>query len=185
MGVYRKVRIAKCLEVTGRRPIATRWIDINKGDSQAPKYRSRLVAKEFNDCKKPELFAATPPGEGLKLLLSKLAQSGGRKKLIYADVSRAYFYAPAVRPVYGIIPEEDREPGDPPEICGELAYSMYGTRDAAQNWSEEYSVCLTKAGYIRGIANPCLFRHATRDVSLTVHGDDFVGVGSEKYLQDI
>ena len=44
---------------------------------------------------------------------------------------------------------------------------------------------MTKAGYIRGIANPCLFRHATKDVSLTVHGDDFVGVGSEEYLQEI
>ena len=136
MGVYRKVSMAKCLEATGRRPIATRWIDINKGDKQAPKYRSRLVAKEFNDCKKPELFAATPPAEGLKLLLSRLAQSGGKKRLLYADVSRAYFYAPAVRPVYVIIPAEDREPDDPPDICGELAYSMYGTRDAAQNWAE-------------------------------------------------
>ena len=91
----------------------------------------------------PELFAATPPAEGLKLLLSKLAQSSGKKRLIYADVSRAYFYAPAVRPVYVVIPEEDREPNDPPDVCGELKYSMYGTRDAAQNWAEEYSECLT------------------------------------------
>ena len=62
---------------------------------------------------------------------------------------------------------------------------MYGTRDAAQNWAEEYSECLTQAGYIRGVANPCLFRHNKNDVGLSVHGDDFVAVGAEADLQEV
>ena len=40
-----------------------------------------------------------------------------RKKMLYADVSRAYFYARAARPVYVKLPEEDREPGDQ-NTCG-------------------------------------------------------------------
>ena len=62
---------------------------------------------------------------------------------------------------------------------------MYGTRDAAQNWAEEYSSCLTNVGYVRGIANSCLSKHSTRDVCLTVHGDDFVGVVSEEDLAEV
>ena len=35
----------------GIKIVAVRWIDINKGDSKTPLYRSRLVAKEFNENK--------------------------------------------------------------------------------------------------------------------------------------
>ena len=45
MGVYRKVPLSKCWEVIGQDPIAVRWVDINKGDTAHPDYRSRLVAK--------------------------------------------------------------------------------------------------------------------------------------------
>ena len=65
MGLYDKVDLAEAWEVTGRAPIAVRWVDINKGDSQSPLYRSRLVAKEFNTVVKPEVYAATPPSECL------------------------------------------------------------------------------------------------------------------------
>ena len=83
----------------------------------------------------PELYAATPPSECLKLMLSLLA-SGKRlgMGLMYADVSRAYFHAKAVRPVYVKLPDEDIEPGDEGK-CGILKMSMHGNQDAALNWS--------------------------------------------------
>ena len=113
MGVYEKVNLKECWDSTGKAPIAVRWVDINKGDSMNPNYRSRLVAKEFNTGVCPELYAATPPSECLRLMLSLVA-SGRREgvSLMYADVSRAYFYAKAVRPVYVKLPDEDLEPGD-------------------------------------------------------------------------
>ena len=92
MGVYEKVNTQECWEATGTAPIATRWVDINKGDTASPNYRSRLVAKEFNTGPCPELYAATPPSECLRLMISKVAS--GRSEgigLMYADVSRAYF----------------------------------------------------------------------------------------------
>ena len=90
MGVYEKVDIEESFKITGKAPIAVRWVDVNKGDSISPKYRSRLVAKEFNTGVNHDLYAATPPSECLRLMLSMLASS--RKKdttLMYADVSRA------------------------------------------------------------------------------------------------
>ena len=176
MRVYEKVPISEAWSTTGRAPIAVRWIDTNKGDARSPVYRSRLVAKEFKTSSRPDLFAATPPSECLKLLLSKLAGKGKGYKLLYADVSRAYFYARAIRPVYVRLPEEDQEEGDV-DRCGRLLMSMYGTRDAAQNWSSEYAKTLVDAGFVRGKANPCLFSCASRDASVMVHGDDFVAVG--------
>ena len=97
MGVYDKVDVSESWKETGKAPIAVRWVDINKGDSANPNYRSRLVAKEFNTGVCPELYAATPPSECLRIILSKLASSRSKGVgLMYADVSRAYFYADAV-----------------------------------------------------------------------------------------
>ena len=90
MGVYCKVSVDECWSKTGKAPIAVRWIDINKGDEQHPNYRSRLVAKEFKTDINPELYAATPPSECLRMLISMLASQDGAE-MMYADVSRAYF----------------------------------------------------------------------------------------------
>ena len=88
------------------------------------------------------------------------------------NVSRAYFYAKAQRPVYIEIPIEDWEPGDDERVA-KLSLSLYGTRDAAQIWATEYTQRLQKHGFIVGNASPCNFRHQTREKSMTIHGDDF------------
>ena len=46
---YREVQRQKCYEVTGKKPIAVRWIEINIGDTALPNYRSSLLAKELNE----------------------------------------------------------------------------------------------------------------------------------------
>ena len=40
MRVYEKVPVSEAYEKTGKAPILTRWIDINKGDKEKPLYRS-------------------------------------------------------------------------------------------------------------------------------------------------
>ena len=42
MGVWEPIPRPKNEKV-----ISTRWVDVNKGDEQRPKYRSRLVAREL------------------------------------------------------------------------------------------------------------------------------------------
>ena len=45
--VLEKVPIGTAMKLTGRPPIAVRWVDTNKGDDSDPEYRSRLVAKQI------------------------------------------------------------------------------------------------------------------------------------------
>lgn len=47
MQVHKKVPKQTCRDVTGRGPIKVRWVDTNKQGEANPKYRSRLVVKEF------------------------------------------------------------------------------------------------------------------------------------------
>ena len=65
---YDKVPLEECHRVTGKGPIGSRWIDINKGDDLKPEYRSIFVAKEINRSPSDEMFAATPPLEAKKFL---------------------------------------------------------------------------------------------------------------------
>ena len=109
-GVYTKVRREPWMKV-----IKTKPIDHNKGDEAAPNYRARLVGREVAYDKRDDLYAATPPLESLKAVLSLCAsRQGGRSpsRIMALDVVRAYFYAPATRAVYIQIPAEDRLAGD-------------------------------------------------------------------------
>ena len=49
----------------------------------------------------------------------------------------------------------------------------------------EYRDTLQAAGYVQGKANPCLFYHAEFNVSVIVHGDDFVALGPGQHLGNI
>ena len=175
--VYVKVPIQQCWDRTGKNPIGVRWVDINKGDDKNPRYRSRLVAKEFKVGVADELFAATPPLEAKKLLMSMATTEGvgycrhGRQKppkLDFIDVRRAFFYAPARREVYVELPDEDKEEG----MCGKQVKAMYGTRDAPQNWEYEYGEFMVGLGFAKGRATPCAFYHEPRNLRVVVHGDD-------------
>ena len=152
MKVYREVKVEKCWRLTGKGPIGVRWVDVNKQDSINPKYRSRLVAKQFKTSKDPELYAATPPLEAFKTIISIAATMDKEhqritRKILVNDVSRAYFYAKSDVPTFVEICEEDRQLGDD-NMCGELNVAMYGTRGAAQNWQRCDSEVLTKQGFI-------------------------------------
>ena len=120
MTVYTKVDRSMAFTKTGRAPIKVRWVDHNKGSDEEPMIRSRLVAKEIKVSDKPELFAATPPLEAVKMVISFAAENGPTDKcLMHNDVSRAYFHAKARRDVFVDIALEDFEEGDEKK-CGWL-----------------------------------------------------------------
>ena len=59
---------------------------------------------------------------------------------------------------------------------------MYGARDAAQNWQEEFSSMLESIGFKAGRSSPCIFYHENKDIRTFVHGDDYVSAGSSEDL---
>ena len=183
MKVYDKVPMEMCLKETGKRPIGTRLVDTNTGDKDKPKIRSRLVAQEYRSSQIQAIFAGTPPLESLRALMSIVASSGDGRgmecgKDMYStmviDIKRAHFHAKAIRDVYVELPEQDSAPG----MRAHFLKSMYGIRDAAQNWEREYTRALVGLGFLSGLATPCIFYHPKRDVRVVVHGDDFTALAS-------
>ena len=139
-----------------------------------------MVAQEFNDGKEMEedLFAATPPLEAMRMLMSDVATKGGggkRKVLMLADVKKAFYEAAMRRDVCMEIPEEDKEEEDRKEDkVAYLKLAMPGTRDAANAWQEEVARWMRGLGFTRGRYSPCIYWNRKKGIKATVHGDDFI-----------
>ena len=101
-----------CVAETGRPPIPSDWVDINKGDSLRPDHRSRLVCQETRGRSTiyvedwAATFAATTPYEAFKLQL-RLMMTGPRSQieedddvLMPLDISRAPLHSPLARAVF-------------------------------------------------------------------------------------
>ncbi len=97
------------------------------------------------------------------------------------DVRRAYFNAPVRRRAFVQLPDEDPEKNGR-QKCGELVLSMYGTRDAAQNWARCYSKHLEEIGFTKGKTTPGIFLHKHRNIMTLVHGDDYLSTGEREDL---
>ena len=193
--VWEKVPRSEALARTGKRPISVRWIDVNKGDDDDPKLRSRLVAREIRKPGEDPIFAPTPPLESLRTILSLAAtdfkdvpskvrdpKSPDRIQVSFIDISRAYFCASTDpdEPTYVELPPEDPDHG---VLVGRLLKHMYGTRKAADGWHCEYAGRLVSdLGFEVGDASACVFYHAARELRCSVHGDDLTTVGSKTNL---
>ena len=180
--VWRRMPRAEAIR-RGIKIVDVRWIDINKGDLRNPLYRSRLVAKEFNDSKDDSLYAGTPPLEALRLLVSEAATVieglENDNVIMINDVARAFFEAPAHREICVELPMEVRtEEDERDDNVGILEKSLYGTRDAAQNFQKEVRKLMKSIGFNAGGYNACTYYHPTRHLTSMVHGDDFATTGT-------
>ena len=113
MNVYEKRPTEECFEKTKGPPIKVRWVDHNKGERHNVNVRSRLVAKQINTDKEEGLFAATPPLEALRMLLSATFTGNKPKALTFNGMSRAYMHARTSSDINVEMCEEDKtEPRD-------------------------------------------------------------------------
>lgn len=184
MGAWVKVPREEAFAVTGKSPVGTRWVDTDKGDSKAPKVRSRVVAQDLRRESDVSLFV-TPHIEFVKYLVSRVASNqdkGDDSSCLMIQDKEGVFHAPATRPIYVELPDEALAPGEKGRVCGKLQRSLYGTRDAALNWSLQYTRVLLSQGLEQCSSSPCTFHHPQYRICVTVHGDDFISEGTFEAL---
>ena len=79
---------------SGHRTVSVKWVDTNKGTEENPEKRCSLVARDFRGPSKDreDFFAATPPWELKKLLMSHAADrsDGKTRKMLLIDVKKAH-----------------------------------------------------------------------------------------------
>ena len=175
-----------CNQKTGKPPIRRRWVNINIGDDKNPVHRSRYVAQELRrqhgGNTREGLFAAMPPLEAIKALISDVAtrrvQGGDPRKVLCVDISKAY--VPVMRnDIYVQLSAEMELSG----CCGRLRKALCGTREAARCWEQEYVRMLESIGFRRGSTSPCAFWRKDQESGLAAHGDDFTSSGTDNELR--
>ena len=192
--LYDEVPIEECWERTGKGPTSTRWVDVNKGTSEEPDVRCRLVARDFKpkgEKDREDLFAAMPPLESKKLVFQKAVVENAQRrakgqdgiKLMFVDVKKAHLYGevPEGEYVYIELPGEAGKEGK----CGRLNKWLYGMRNAASAWEKHYSDTLEEMGFAKSKVAPTVFYNAELRVRCVVHGDDFTFSGGLKELKRI
>lgn len=175
----------------GKKIVKVRWTDLNQGDEDNPRYRSRLVCCELKKgVENLGLYAATSPLFLLKAFLSMCAtdvhKSGSFKKLLFLGVRRAFFWAVATGWAFiELVGEDKTESKDEVGVMEPgKGRSMYGSISAARNWQRTIKeVFVEKLGFTPGLSSPCLFVHKERGVLMMVHGDDFILLADDASLE--
>jgi hypothetical protein len=192
IGVWEPSTWEECLEKTGRPPITTKWVDVDKGRGGEVLVRSRLVARDFKvkgDDRGFDVFAATPPLE-LKRLLFRMARVKGSVggsdyegavKLMFIDVKKAHLNGEVAEDEFAYVLLTKEAGGG----VGRLRRWLYGMRPAASAWEDHYAEKLKGAGFVRGRAAPTSFVNPGTGVRVVVWGDDFTFLGREKHLKDM
>ena len=182
---------AECWARTGRPPVSTKWVDINKGTPEKPDVRCRLVARDFKpkgEKDREDLFAAMPPLEAKKLLFRMAAACAGSRggtsmnmKLMFIDVKKAHLNGTVGEDecAYIMLAPEDKVEGR----CGRLRKWLYGMRPAASAWERDYTEKLESIGLMRGRSAPTVFFNSETLVRCVVHGDDFTFMGPGEELK--
>ena len=184
IGVWEESTREECWASTGKLPVTTKWVDVDKGRNGEVKVRSRLVARDFRvkgDDRQFEVFAAMPPIEAKRLLFRMAMMDGsvggdkrrGAVKLMFVDIKKAHLNGKLTEDEYAYVQL-------PPEAgggVGRLRRWFYGMRPAASAWEEDYSKNLESIGFKRGKSASTTFFHAETGVRLVVWGDDFTFMG--------
>ena len=62
--------------------------------------------------------------------------------------------------------------------CAKLLRTLYGCKDAGQNFEFTVTDVCTDGGYAQGIASPCIYYCSKNSVRVVVHSDDFFVLGT-------
>ena len=97
------------------------------------------------------------------------------------NIRKAYFNAKTSddEPIYVELP---RKAEATPGMCALLRRHMCGTCMPAEGWQDESNSSPTEAGFVQGMASPCLFNNPSKGIAVFVHGDDFIAVGPKPEL---
>ena len=139
--------------------VRCRWVMCNKGGAETPDCRARLVACDLNKNAKVDAWSAsTPPREAENIVFAKCVSTMKKSlkplRLSSVDIRKAYFNAIPDRAMYMNL---HKEMGLSPDLVARQVRCVYGTRDAGKLREDTYTQAMEHAGFVTGIANPCVF----------------------------
>ena len=161
------------------------WIFAVKEGPNGEEYpKARYVAKGYNQILEEnylETFASTPRRTTIRMLAQKVAQ----EDMVFhqMDFDTAYLNADIDFEVYVKLPAGFVEK---PNMVWKLKKALYGLKQSGRMWNSHLNNFLLKNGFVRSIADPCLYTYfeGKNSVSLIVWVDDLLIAASNIELMD-
>ena len=170
---------------SGRRPIGSTWsYDVKRNaDGTINRYKARFCAQGFSQIEGYDYYhtySNTVRMDTLRLLLATAAAES--YFLTGADVKTAYLNGELHEDIYMRQPQgfEKDGPNGEPMVC-KLKKSIYGLKQSGACWEQRLLRELTKIGFTRCEADPCLYKLVKGGsiLFMTTYVDDLLFASSD------
>lgn len=162
--------------------IDNRWVFRIKrdGDGKVAKYKTRLVAKGFQQTDNfdfSEIYSPVARLETLRILLAVANQK--RLKIHQMDVQGAFLYGNIEEEVYMEMPQGLRT--NESKVC-RLRKSIYGLKKSPRYWNDKINQVMEKLGFVRSKNDYCMYCKVsgTSRLYISIYVDDLLIVGSDE-----
>jgi hypothetical protein len=156
----------------GSNLVSTKWVFTIKTnpDGSLERYKARLVARGFSQVHGEdytETFAPTVRTDTLRVFLAMVAANDLECRQY--DVKNAFTESSLKERIYLAPPKGVTVT---PGFSLRVLRSLYGLKQSARDWNILCRNELKKLGFTQSLADPCLFTHAERGITLLVYVDD-------------
>lgn len=169
----------------GKKHVRMKWLDDEKiFDEGEEIVRSRLVCQEIAHGVRFDVFAAALGIKAVRIVISLCASKEGKRsrQLGRYDMKVAFFHADQDEEIYCTPPVEAQvEEG----MCWRLRKAFYGTRRVSVLWQKKYTDVFLANGFVQCTAVTVIFFSESWDVTVCVHGDDFLAEGKPSSLNKL
>jgi len=158
------------------RLINSRWVLTKKGEGRV---KARLVAQGINRGDWQDVFAATPSGAAIRLVLAVALKWS--LTIIFGDLSTAFLYAylPETEKIYLDPPASEKREG----YVWRVLRAIYGLRRSPQAFQDHFAGVVTSLGYERLVSDPQVYVHRKNRCLLLAHVDDLILATPQEHLQ--
>ncbi|KAL9261585.1 Retrovirus-related Pol polyprotein from transposon TNT 1-94-like protein [Drosera capensis] len=168
----------------GKKALKNRWIYRVKyeSDSTAPRYKTRLVVKGFNQRKGVdfnEIFSPVMRMSSIRTVFSLAATLD--LEVEQMDVKTAFLHGDLEEEIYMEQPDGFRVKSKEDYVC-KLKKRLYGLKQAPRQWYKKFESVICGQGYRKTTSDHCVFVNKFSDgnfIILLLYVDDMLIVGKD------
>lgn len=163
----------------GANLVSTKWVFTTKThpDGTLERFKARLVARGFSQIHGEDYdqtFAPTVRTDTLRIFLAMVAANDLECRQY--DVKNAFTESSLQERIFLSAPQGVHVT---PGYSLRVLRSLYGLKQAARDWNLLCKSELKRLGFIQSLADPCLFTHAAKGITLLVYVDDIAAAAKD------
>jgi Reverse transcriptase (RNA-dependent DNA polymerase) len=163
----------------GANLVSTKWVFTTKTDVHGvvERFKARLVARGFSQIfgeDYDQTFAPTVRTDTLRIFLAMVA--AGNLECRQYDVKNAFTESFLKERIYLSPPKGVHVT---PGLQLRVLRSLYGLKQSARDWNTLCKSVLKQLGFRQSLADPCLFTHPEKGITLLVYVDDIAAAAKD------